>query len=744
MTTPFRVMFVVLLAVAALARPAAAATEEQIESARLKGIEFIKAQQSQDGSWDYPSYTTGVTALCTLALIENGVPLNDTVVDKGYRYVKKQVSEVDNTYEVALSVLLLARVGDRLDRPAIRILGARLLAGQNEGGGWGYKCPKADSSILTGTKRIERQKGLGDNSCTQFGVLGLWVASRYNVPIEEAMISVASRFLDGQNEDGGWSYAPSTKEKPEASRNAMTCAGLFSLTVARATKIREEQRKQGSATTTVRTTESKGEKETLLADPTYAKGFNKVGEYAAGVGPGAAKYFLWSVERLGVLLGLETLGRVNWFTQGADALVKTQRPDGSWSEGKDQLADASFAILFLRKANLGSDISRLLEGEPDQQFSIANRQGTPRFNTFQDALAASQAGDTIRIDGNGPFKFSHDVFDKDLTIQAGYGYEPVFELEIGLNKLGLRFRPDKDVEAQHMLKVTAGTLTLEGLRLQFDPPISSKPLPWKAAVVAGGTLRLLNTSISEGNRRGMAGVVVTGPGKLYARNSMFVGGRAAVEVVAIGEAQAVTLENCLLYAPIAAAVINDPAKKAAADVSWRLFNCCVQADECFAAAGVTGNIAIESYQTLYKCESLGMSLLPSTTSSTGRIWKGEQNVYNVKNWLGSMGKANTKVSSPSTFAKFWNEADKSGGGQLIAFVNSRKNGAFAHELNPQDWDLGEKSELSLSVIRYGLAAPNVGPGGAYSRYREDFRYNAWKRGESEPEIQQTTNVAAEN
>ncbi|OYW11250.1 MAG: hypothetical protein B7Z55_19595, partial [Planctomycetales bacterium 12-60-4] len=246
--------------------------------------------------------------------------------------------------------------------------------------------------------------------------------------------------------------------------------------------------------------------------------------------------------------------------------------------------------------------------------------------------------------------FSHEVFDKDLTIQAGYGYEPVVELEIGLNKLGLRYRPDRDVEAQHMLKVTAGTLTLEGLRLQFDPPISSKPLPWKAALVTGGTLRLLNTSISEGNRRGMASVVLAGPGNVYARNSMFIGGRAAVEVVASGEPQTVTLENCLIYTPIAAAVINDPAKKAIAAVTWRLYNCGVQADECFTAAGVTGNIEIDSYQTLYRCDSLGMSLLPSTTASTGRTWVGDSNVYNVKNWIGALGKANTKVSSPSTFA----------------------------------------------------------------------------------------------
>lgn len=713
-----------------------AATDEEIEAARLKGIEFIKSQQSQDGSWDYPSYTTGITALCTLSLLENGVPLSDPVVDKGYRYVKKQVEDVGRTYDISLSVLLLARVGDRVDKPLIRTLGARLLAGQNEGGGWSYSCPKVDSAVLGDLKRLKREKGQGDNSCTQFGVLGLWVAGRYGVPIEDAMLSVASRFLDGQNMDGGWPYKPGTPEMAEPSKNSMTCAGLFCLTVARATRIREELK-----TGNTRSTEERGEKAALLSDPNYSKGFAKVGEYAGGVGPGAPKYFLWSIERLGVLLGLEKLGQTAWFEKGADALVKTQRPNGSWSEGKDQLSDASFAILFLRKANLGSDISRLLEGEPAQQFAIVSREPAVRFDSFQDALAAVKPGDVIRVDGNGPFKFSHDHFDKDLTIQAGYGYEPVFELEIGTNKLGLRYRPDRDIEAQHMLKVSAGTLTLEGLKLQFDPPISSKPLPWKAALVTGGQLRLLNCSISESNRRGMASVVVTGEGRVYARNSLLIGGRAGVEMVASGQPQQTTLENCLIYAPLGVSLVPESDSKTATQASIRFYDSVVQCDQAVSAPGITGQIDVEAYRTIFKCDALATSFLPSAASTEGRSWKGEGNYYNIKSWVGAFGKANTKVTNAATFTKFWGDAEQNASDKLITWAQVRKNGAFAHVINPQDWDLSEKSELAYSNVRVGLSAQSVGTGSAYSRYREDIRYNQWKRGISEPEIQQPTATA---
>ena len=60
-----------------------APNESQITQARLKGIEFLKSKQLDDGSWEFPAHEVGITALCTLALLENGVPQSDSVIDKG-------------------------------------------------------------------------------------------------------------------------------------------------------------------------------------------------------------------------------------------------------------------------------------------------------------------------------------------------------------------------------------------------------------------------------------------------------------------------------------------------------------------------------------------------------------------------------------------------------------------------------------------------------------------------------------
>ncbi len=705
-----------------------AATEDEIETARVKGMDYLKSQQLTDGSWEFSGYKTGITALATLSLIENGMPVTDPVIDKGYRFVKRQSSDVKNTYEVALSVLLLARVGDRLDRSTIRLLGARLLAGQNKGGGWGYACPAVDASVLNNLKKLERSDGLGDNSCTQFGVLGLWVASRYGVPIETAMAEVANRFIDGQNADGGWSYTPSSKEKAEPTKDSMTCAGLFSLTVARATRIRQQQKE-----TSGNAAERGGEKATLLSDPAYSKGFTKVGEFAKNLGPGTPRYVMWSMERLGVLLGLEKLGETDWFARGADGLIKTQNADGSWSSGKEVVSDTAFSILFLRKANLGSDISRLLDGAPDKQFAIQSSGNMERYDTLAEAIKAAKPGDQIRIEGNGPFKIGHQLLDKDITISAGSGYDPVLEFQIGLNPDGVRYRADKDIDGRHMFKVTAGTATLEGLRIQMDPPVSSTPLPWKAVWVTGGTLRLLNCVVSEGNRRGMAGFSVSGPATVYARNCFFVGGRTASEIIGVKDPQEVTFDNCLVYSNLLISVQNDPTTKLPADVGLHVIHCSIQAPEAFHAAGLDGKLAIESLETLYKCDALGLSLLPALTSKEGRSWKGQGNIYNLTNWIGAAGKKVANVTDFKTFQKFWGEGESDGSKTTIAWINPRKNGGFAHNLNPQDWDIAEKSELAFSLSKAGIQAPTVGAGDGFFRYREDFRYNQWKRGINNPQ-----------
>ncbi|HEX4613813.1 MAG TPA: hypothetical protein VH092_36870, partial [Urbifossiella sp.] len=52
--------------------------------------------------------------------------------------------KVDSTYEAALSILFLDRMGEKKDRPLIQGLALRLIAGQTGSGGWSYKLPLID------------------------------------------------------------------------------------------------------------------------------------------------------------------------------------------------------------------------------------------------------------------------------------------------------------------------------------------------------------------------------------------------------------------------------------------------------------------------------------------------------------------------------------------------------------------------------------------------------------------------
>jgi hypothetical protein len=181
-------------------------------------------------------------------------------------------------------------------------------------------------------------------------------------------------------------------------------------------------------------------------------------------------------------------------------------------------------------------------------------------------------------------------------------------------------------------------------------------------------------------------------------------------------------------------VVNNPKTKQTANVDLRLYQSILQGTEALATPNLNGEIRIESILVTYKCDSLGLSLLPTAKDKTGRSWKGNGNCYNVTNWIGSGGKKIESVTDLKTFSKFWGDTDKEATKLTAVFAVVRKTGSFAHGMNPQDWDLSEKSELALFVKRPGIRPANVGSGEGFSRYREDFSYGQWKKGVNTPAV----------
>ncbi len=107
-----------------------------------------------------------------------------------------------------------------------------------------------------------------------------------------------------------------------------------------------------------------------LANPAIQKALDTLGKSVGSPSPANARppmenlYLLWSVERVAVLYDLKTIGGKDWYGWGAQILLANQRVDGNWTNGgytgaADPL-DTSFALLFLKRANLVQDLTENL------------------------------------------------------------------------------------------------------------------------------------------------------------------------------------------------------------------------------------------------------------------------------------------------------------------------------------------------------------------------------------------------
>jgi hypothetical protein len=104
------------------------------------GVSFLKAQE-RNGKWRAAGpHAVGYTALPVLTLLECGVAKDDPAVQRAATQVRFQSGNLTMTYDLALAILFLDRLGETKDRSLIQQLASRLIAGQNERGGWTYNC----------------------------------------------------------------------------------------------------------------------------------------------------------------------------------------------------------------------------------------------------------------------------------------------------------------------------------------------------------------------------------------------------------------------------------------------------------------------------------------------------------------------------------------------------------------------------------------------------------------------------
>ncbi len=70
---------------------------QKLSETQRRGVEFLKASQSDDGTWT-SNTSTGVTALAITALLKSGVPITDKAVAKGLAALEKFVQKDGGIY----------------------------------------------------------------------------------------------------------------------------------------------------------------------------------------------------------------------------------------------------------------------------------------------------------------------------------------------------------------------------------------------------------------------------------------------------------------------------------------------------------------------------------------------------------------------------------------------------------------------------------------------------------------------
>ena len=132
-------------------------------------------------------------------------------------------------------------------------------------------------------------------------------------------------------------------------KDSMSCAGLMGLTIAASRPSLAERQ----------TARARGAM--LAADPAFQSALKAVGQDARRASLHSDIYYLWSLERVCVALGLRTLDGFDWYAHGARILIELQQDDGGWPHGQwGRLPATCLALLFLRKANLAFEIDRVL------------------------------------------------------------------------------------------------------------------------------------------------------------------------------------------------------------------------------------------------------------------------------------------------------------------------------------------------------------------------------------------------
>jgi hypothetical protein len=358
---------------------------KRVDAAIAKGIAFLKSAGVKD-SMD-PALPGGLhecPELMLWTMVHARVPENDPDFVKLFNYMTSR--KMERVYAVALQAMILEELNRVKYQARISACAQFLIDAQCGNGQWSYGGTvrpgvasgglKLDVSTPGGagqrvkppvTRKVTLRKmyegpPAGDNSNSQYAALGVRACSDAGVVIPKGVVLAAQTWWRiSQHEaaksggvatdsatfgPAGWCYGP--KDHGHASYAAMTAGAVGALAILNYLEDPTSARK----------------------DPTLQRGLAWLGaNFSLKTQEGPPEhckesgwmlyYYLYALERAGVLAGTETFGAHKWYVEGAEAILAAQKPNGSWlapfphpdrSDTTNAVWDTCFAILFLKRA----------------------------------------------------------------------------------------------------------------------------------------------------------------------------------------------------------------------------------------------------------------------------------------------------------------------------------------------------------------------------------------------------------
>jgi hypothetical protein len=349
--------------------PAGPVTAAQVQTAIERAQKWFLSKQNKDGNWEevqrpqHPREDNAVTdlksrqwgglsSLATYALLASGVDHREPRMQKAIDFLLH--ANITSTYGLGLSSQIVDYLPEKDTRELVKRNVMLLLAGMYQPpastlrnpNSWrkdvGFYSYWVGSEEMTGRATFTRElnprtigtaqpKGHYDRSNSQYGVLGMWALEQASgeVPTLYWQIEDAA-WRKAQLRDGGWNY-DDAEDRHDATPS-MTAAGVATLFIT--------------------------QDYTLNADWGQCKGTAKNENIERGLAwmdrhiseaMSSSLYTLYGIERIGTASGRKYFGTADWYKMGAERLVRTQRPDGSWSGDHGEIPSTAFALVFLSR-----------------------------------------------------------------------------------------------------------------------------------------------------------------------------------------------------------------------------------------------------------------------------------------------------------------------------------------------------------------------------------------------------------